>query len=74
MNTVITDANAIELHRLRTLRAALKLEIYGMKHSSGKSAYGILKNEYSLKGSKQEVFEAVSKILFEKAQLPLDGI
>jgi hypothetical protein len=41
----------------------LKLEMLGMKHSSGKSAYAMIKRELGLKGSRQSVFEQLSKML-----------
>jgi len=40
---VITDPNHIQLMQLLTLRQMLKLEILGMRHSSGVSALSRLK-------------------------------
>jgi hypothetical protein len=52
--TVITGAE-IELWRLLILKGALKLEVLGMRHSSGKSVYARIKKEFNFKGSKQRV-------------------
>ena len=68
--TRLSDPKDIELYRLKTLRAALKLEIYGM-HKAGKSAYAILKDEFGFKGTKQQVFESVSKQIFVNSQIDL---
>jgi hypothetical protein len=65
MDNALTDPKDIELYRLKILRAALKLELYGM-HRSGKSAYAVLKDEFGYTGKKAEVFEAVSKRIFEE--------
>jgi hypothetical protein len=43
--TALTTPDQIARYRLATLRAALKLEIAGMKRSRGPSAYAILKKE-----------------------------
>jgi len=42
---ILTTPDQIARYRLATLRAALKLEIAGMKRSRGPSAYAILKKE-----------------------------
>ena len=42
---ILTTPDQIARYRLATLRAALKLEIAGMKRSRGRSAYSILKDE-----------------------------
>jgi hypothetical protein len=68
MNTEITkmildNPNQIAHFRLLTLRQMLKLEMLGMKHSSGKSAYAMIKRELGLKGNKQKVFEQLSEML-----------
>lgn len=52
--TVITGPE-IELWRLLALKGALKLEMLGMKHSSGKSVYSRLKKEFNFKGNKARV-------------------
>jgi hypothetical protein len=60
---VLDNPNQIAHFRLLTLRQMLKLEMLGMKHSSGKSAYAMIKRELGLKGSRQSVFEQLSKML-----------
>jgi hypothetical protein len=57
--TMLTTPESIALFRLATLRTALKLELLGMKHSSGKSAYSTLKG-MGYKGTRAEVLEAVA--------------
>jgi hypothetical protein len=51
---VITGKDNIALYRLLTLKAALKLETLGMKHSQG-SVYALVKREFGFKGSKASV-------------------
>ena len=46
----------VDQFRLKAQRAALGMEVLGMK-SSGRSMYARIKSEYSLKGSKQSVFD-----------------
>ena len=53
---------AIELFRMRALRGALKMEIFGMKRR-GQSAYSIIKQEFGLKGNKQSVLEQFEKLI-----------
>ncbi len=60
---ILDNPNQIAHFRLLTLRQMLKLEMLGMKHSSGKSAYAMIKRELGLKGNKQKVFEQLSEIL-----------
>ena len=56
---VITGKDNIALWRLLTLKAALKLEVAGMKHSQG-SVYALVKREFGFKGSKQRVLEQLT--------------
>ena len=51
---VYDTPEAIDLFRMRALRGALKMEIFGMKRR-GQSAYSIIKQEFGLKGNKQSV-------------------
>ena len=60
---ILDNPNQIAHFRLLTLRQMLKLEMLGMKHSSGKSAYAMIKRELGLKGNKQKVFEQLSEML-----------
>ena len=43
--SALTDPYHIETYRLKTLRAALKLELMGLHHSSGVSILSRLKRE-----------------------------
>ena len=52
-----------ELFQMIVRKQALKLEIYGMKRSRGRSAYSLIKDIYGLKGSKQRVLEQFTKII-----------
>ena len=53
--------NQIEGARLLTLRAMLKLEMKGMKASSGKSAYAILKG-MGYTGSREKVLSQLDDV------------
>ena len=53
---------AITNYRAKVLLSALKLECLGMKRR-GPSVYSIVKREYSLKGSKQSVYNQLKSIL-----------
>ena len=52
----------IELYRLLSLRAALRLEVVGLK-GRGRSAYSIAKEELGIKGNKQKVVDQVNEII-----------
>jgi hypothetical protein len=60
---ILDNPNQIAHFRLLTLRQMLKLEMLGMKHSSGKSAYAMIKRELGFKGSRQSVFNQLSEML-----------
>ena len=60
---VITNPNHIELYQMMVQKQALKLEIYGMKLSRGRTVYSLIKEMYGLKGSKQRVLEQFTKII-----------
>ena len=59
----------IEGRRLLTLKACLKLEVKGMGRSHGPSAYSRIKQEFGLKGSKQNVLTQFEALLREKGIL-----
>ena len=59
--TALTTPEQIERYRLATLRAALKLEIAGMKRR-GPSAYAILKKE-GFTGTRADILEQINKQL-----------
>jgi len=60
---VITNPNEIQLFRLLTLRSGLKLEIRGLKVSKGRSCFAIIKQEFGLTGSREEVLEQFNEML-----------
>ena len=59
---VIIQDDDIARFQFVARKAALKLEIFGLKRR-GRSAYAIIKQEYGLKGSKQSVFNQMEKIV-----------
>jgi hypothetical protein len=59
--TALTTPDQIARFRLLTLRAALKLEIAGMKRR-GPSAYAILKKE-GFAGTRADILEQINKQL-----------
>ncbi len=65
---VITGKDAIALFGMLQLRGMLKLEVLGMSHSKGVSAYAVIKKKYNLKGSKKKVLEQYM-VICEKAKL-----
>ena len=60
--TALTTPEQIERYRLATLRAALKLEMLGMKRSRGPSAYALLKKE-GFTGTRADILEQINKQL-----------
>ena len=52
----------IELYALLSLRAALRMEVAGLK-GRGKSAYSIAKQELGVKGNKQKVLDQVNQMI-----------
>jgi hypothetical protein len=60
---VITKPHEIQLFRLLTLRAGLRLEIRGLRVSKGRSCFAIIKQEFGLKGSREEVLEQFSDLI-----------
>ena len=57
MYTIAETPQQIEIYNLLRLKYALKLEIAGMKHSSGKSVYAHVKRLLGFKGSKESVLQ-----------------
>lgn len=55
----------IQAFRLLALKAALKLEVIGMKHRHV-NAYRTIQKEFGLKGTKAEVLRKFTEILQEK--------
>jgi len=62
MNTLVIETpDQHKYWRILQLRSALRLECLGMKHSSGKSVFSIVKQEFKFKGSKQSVLDQLCK-------------
>lgn len=72
MTIVITGEQNIANARILTLRAALRLEVLGLKRSRGCSVYAIIKREFGFKGSKQRVLEQLNAYT-EEHILPTQG-
>ncbi len=53
--TMLNTPSQIRWFHMRTQLAALKMEIFGMKHSKG-SVYQHIKKTYNLTGTKLEVY------------------
>ena len=67
-NTIICETPAqIDTLRMLTLRGALRLELVGMKHSRGFSAYATVKREFGFKGDKASVLAQLNAHI-EKAK------
>lgn len=62
---MITGEENINLFKLLTLKAGLKIEIKGMKVRRGRTCYSIIKDEFNLKGNKQKVLEQFEDIIKE---------
>jgi len=64
MRTLTTNTS---LFRLIALRAALGLEVLGMKHSK-QNVYAQVKKEFGFKGSKQSVFDQLDEYINKEKQ------
>jgi len=62
MEIVADTPYKIELYALLSLRAALRMEVAGLK-GRGKSAYAIAKQELGVKGNKQKVLDQVNQMI-----------
>lgn len=58
---VLTGAQ-IQAARFLARKSALKLEIAGLRRSSGRTAYSICKSEYGLRGSRESVLAQMDRI------------
>jgi len=61
---VLDTPEQIKSYRILTLKAALKLEIKGMKRR-GRSVYSIVKEEFGFKGNKQKVYDQLCHYISE---------
>ena len=60
---VADTAQTINAYRILALKASLKLEARGMRHSRGFSAYATAKREFGLKGDRMSVLNQLEKIV-----------
>jgi len=60
---LIKGRENINNYRLIVLKQGLKLEMLGMRVSKGKSCYSIIKEEFKLIGSRQNVYNQYVEIL-----------
>lgn len=66
----MATTSAISHFAILSLRAALSLEVRGMKRSRRPSAYAIVKNAYGFKGSKTEVLRQFDEWIKVNVRLP----
>lgn len=59
---VISKPQDINRFHMLILKSSLKLEINGMKRK-GRSAYAIIKEEFNLKGNRENVLKQFEEIL-----------
>lgn len=62
--TTLTGQQILD-YRLLTLRKGLQLEMRGLRRT-GRSCFQIIKSEFGLKGTRQEVLTQFEKILQDK--------
>ena len=60
---IIKGRENINNYRLIVLKQGLKLEMLGMRASRGKSCYDMIKKEFDLIGSKENVYNEFVEIL-----------
>jgi len=63
--TILSTPDQLAAARLLTLRAMLVLECKGMTRSRAPSAYSILKRDYNLKGSRENVLKQLDAMRAE---------
>ena len=63
--TMLTTPDQINMYRVLTLRAGLRLEVRGMKLSRGLSCYALIKNEFGFKGNKAKVLDQMNAFIDE---------
>lgn len=60
---MIFTGSQIEVVRLLSLKAMLKLELKGLKRSKSPSAYMIIKRDLGITGTRENVLKQVDKIV-----------
>ena len=63
MSIIADTPQQIDLYRMLVLEKMLRLEILGIKMGRGKTAYSAIKKEYSLKGSRQKVYDIFKQMI-----------
>ena len=63
---IIKGKENINNYRLIVLKQGLYLEMHGMSRSKGKSCYSIIKEEFKLIGSRENVYNQYVEILEKK--------
>jgi hypothetical protein len=66
MSIMLDDPDAIMAYHMLAQYHAAKLELLGMKHSSGRSIIAHIRKTYGLKGNKESVVEQFNQILIDK--------
>lgn len=61
----ITTQHEFDIFRILQLRAALRLECAGMRHSSGRSVCPIVKKMFGWKGNKEAILEKLCALIEE---------
>jgi hypothetical protein len=69
---IIETKEQFALFRILQLRAALRLECAGMRHSSGKSVCPIVKQMFGWKGTKPAILEKLCKHIETLKASPLN--
>ena len=62
--TMINTPEGIQLYKMCSMYAGLKMEIKGLK-SRGRSAYVLIKEQYNLKGSRASVLQQFEQLIRE---------
>ncbi|MGW8178137.1 MAG: hypothetical protein ACWGQW_05080 [bacterium] len=69
--TIITGDDIGKV-RLLTLRRALSLELKGLRMSRNRSAFGIVRQEFSLTGTRKEIFKKFNALVTEQTGVPYE--
>lgn len=62
----ITEPSKINLWLMRVQLSAMKLELKGLRHSSGRSVHKFVKETYGLKGPRKKLVEQFEALIEEK--------
>ncbi len=68
--SIVTGQKDIGNARLITMRVGMRLEAKGIKMSKGRSLLAQVKDEFGLKGSRQTVYAAFSKLVEQRTGVP----